>query len=695
MKKVQHVILISFLFLYSSLSFSQSDPVLDSLKYLLKAPINDTLKLRIRHQIGEHAMIFRVGYWDSIRIDAKRFGIKKTEGDALNNLGYIYQNLGDIKKALEYNKQSLILLIEIDDKPGIAQSYNNIGTIYNEQGDVSNALEYFHKSLKIHEETKDEIGIATSLNNLGSIYEDQGDTAKALEYFERSIKYYESVGDMEGLGYPLSNIGIIHFSRGKLALAREYYNKSLEARLKIGDKRGIAHCYNNIGAVYYKQGDVDSALQYYNKSYAIFNEIGDKQGISFIARNLGDCFRRQKQYSPALKHAETALSVSKEIGYTENINRAEELLSDIYRELGQFEKALTHYKQYIIYRDSTSNERTRKASIKKQLQYEFEKKEAAFKAEQAEKDIFSRAELKQQKLITWFSIAGGVLVFVMLILAFRGYRTKRKANHELSEKNHEIETQKHIVEEKNKEIVDSINYAQRIQHALLASEGMMNKNIPSHFVLFKPKDIVSGDFYWTAEKENYFYLAVCDSTGHGVPGAFMSLLNISFLNEAITERGIIQPNAIFNHVRKRLIESISMDGAKDGMDGILLCIDKKTNAVTYAAAHNSPLLICNGELKKLDCDKMPVGLGEKTDSFTLYSIAAKKGDTIYLSTDGYADQFGGDKGKKLKSKHLQEKLFSISDQQMNEQRSTLDNFIENWKGDLAQVDDICIIGIRL
>jgi serine phosphatase RsbU (regulator of sigma subunit) len=438
-----------------------------------------------------------------------------------------------------------------------------------------------------------------------------------------------------------------------------------------------------------------NALEYYDKSFAIFNEIGDKQGISFIARNLGDCYRRQKKYPIALQYAETALSVSKEIGFPENINRAEELLADIYRELGQFEKALEHYKQFVIYRDSTNNEKTRKASVKKQLEYEFEKKESELKAEQAEKDIFARAQLKQQKLITWFSIAGGVLVFVMLILAFRGYRTKRKANQELSEKNHEIETQKHIVEEKNKEIVDSINYAQRIQQALLASENMLHKNIPRHFVLFKPKDIVSGDFYWAAEKDDHFYLAICDSTGHGVPGAFMSLLNISYLNEAITERGITQPHEIFNHVRNRLIESISMDGAKDGMDGILLCINKNSGNISYSAAHNAPMITSDGSLLKLGCDKMPVGLGEKMESFSLYTISLKKGDTIYLSTDGYADQFGGEKGKKLKSKHLQEKLFEISGTEMKDQKNYLDTYIENWKGDLAQVDDILIIGVRV
>jgi tetratricopeptide (TPR) repeat protein/serine phosphatase RsbU (regulator of sigma subunit) len=695
MKKQLCFLTLIILLLSNSFSYSQNDPILDSLQTLFRSSKNDTLKLRLRHQIGEQAMIFRPGYWDSIRIDAKKFGIKKTEGDALNNLGYIYQNLGDIERSLEYHKQSLMVLMEIGDKPGIAQSYNNMGTIYKEQGNTPLALDYFHRSLKIREETHDEEQMATALNNLAIVYEDQGDTAKALEYFKRSIGYYEKFGDMEGLGYPLSNIGIIEFARGNLDKAREYYDKSLAARLKADDKRGIGHCYNNIGAIYNKQGDYKTTLEYYNKSLEIFKAIGDKQGISFTSRNIGECYRNLKKYDLAFRYAEQALATAKEIGYTESIERAEELLSDLYREVGQFEKAYLHYRQYVIYKDSAINEGTRKAALKKQLQYDFEKKETLLKAEQEQREILTQAELKQQKIITLFCIAGGILVLVMLIIAFRGYRSKKKANLDLSEKNIEIETQKHIVEEKNKEIVDSINYAQRIQHALLAGKNTLEKNLPEHFVLFKPKDIVSGDFYWAAEKNGCFYLAVCDSTGHGVPGAFMSLLNISYLNEAITERGITQPNLIFNYVRDRLIESISYDGAKDGMDGILLCIDKTNGKISYSAAHNAPVLIQNGILTKLECDKMPVGFGERKDSFKLYHIDEIKGSTLYLSTDGYADQFGGSKGKKLKSKHLQEKLFEISNLNMKEQQQLLDTYIEEWRGDLAQVDDICIIGIRL
>jgi serine phosphatase RsbU (regulator of sigma subunit) len=256
------------------------------------------------------------------------------------------------------------------------------------------------------------------------------------------------------------------------------------------------------------------------------------------------------------------------------------------------------------------------------------------------------------------------------------------------------------LEEKNKEILDSIHYARSIQRTLLAQAAFLKEHLPEHFVFFKPKDIVSGDFYWstaiqeTGPAQGDVYLAVCDSTGHGVPGAFMSLLNISFLNEAINEKNIFAPNEVLNHVRQRLIETISKEGGQDGMDGILVRIDKNRKKVYYAAANNSPLLIRNNELSILSADKMPVGKGEKSDPFVLHVIEVQAGDTLYLYTDGYADQFGGPKGKKFKYKQLDELILNNHKKNFEEQKQVLEKTFVDWKGNLEQIDDVLIIGIR-
>lgn len=265
----------------------------------------------------------------------------------------------------------------------------------------------------------------------------------------------------------------------------------------------------------------------------------------------------------------------------------------------------------------------------------------------------------------------------------------------VKERTAEVVKQKHEIEEKQKEIVDSINYARRIQYTLLANDKFLQKHLPQHFVLFKPKDIVSGDFYWATKNSDKFFLAVCDSTGHGVPGAFMSLLNITFLNEAINQRNILKPNEILDYVRERLIKNLSKDGSQDGMDGILICFDLKTNEITYAAAHNAPIIIRAGELINFEADKMPVGKGVKDDSFKLYAIQTQKDDTLLLYTDGFADQFGGPKGKKFKYKPLQQLFKDYNHLPLNEQKDKLLGIFEEWRGNLEQVDDVCVIGIKM
>lgn len=263
------------------------------------------------------------------------------------------------------------------------------------------------------------------------------------------------------------------------------------------------------------------------------------------------------------------------------------------------------------------------------------------------------------------------------------------------------------LEERQKEIVDSIKYARKIQDSVLAGDPILRQHLKDYFVLFQPRDILSGDFYWaTSHTELYennvaplkerqsFYFAICDSTGHGIPGAFMSLLNISFLNETITEKKISQPHNIFNEVRNSLIKTISDEHNYDGMDGVLLRFIPETNRVEYAASYNAPILVRNGEMIHCQADRIPVGKSVKHDPFHLYQLDVEKGDTLYIYTDGFSDQFGGEKNKKYKLKNFENFLLSIEPLEMTEQRQALENELIRWQGNNHQVDDILVIGIR-
>ena len=272
---------------------------------------------------------------------------------------------------------------------------------------------------------------------------------------------------------------------------------------------------------------------------------------------------------------------------------------------------------------------------------------------------------------------------------------------ELADSRREIaEAQKHIIEEKQKEILDSIHYAKRIQQAMLTSEDYIAEHFNAeNFIFYQPKDIVSGDFYWALSHHDKFYIAAADCTGHGVPGAFMSLLNISFLNENVIERGIKNPDQILNEQRREIIKALNPTGnenSKDGMDCALCAFDLKNNKLQFALANNPLWLIRAGELIEFKSDKMPVGKYEDhIKNFTLQSTEIFKGDCIYIFTDGYADQFGGDKGKKFKYKQLKELLLLNVHKPMNEQKEMLSKTINDWKDNLEQVDDILIIGVRV
>jgi serine phosphatase RsbU (regulator of sigma subunit) len=266
---------------------------------------------------------------------------------------------------------------------------------------------------------------------------------------------------------------------------------------------------------------------------------------------------------------------------------------------------------------------------------------------------------------------------------------------------HQVAERTAELSEKNKEMTDSIRYAQRIQKALMSSKNLLDKNLPEHFVFFNPKDIVSGDFYWASlMHDGRFALVTADSTGHGVPGAFMSLLNISYLNEAINERQLTDTSDILNHARKKIIQSLAedgtADGGKDGMDCSITAYNFKTKTMQYSAANNPVWVIRDNAILEFPADKMPVGKHDRdTVPFTAHNIQLQAGDVVYTLTDGYADQFGGDKGKKFKYKPMQDLLLSICNLSMDAQKEKLTNAFNNWKGALEQVDDVLLIGVKL
>jgi tetratricopeptide (TPR) repeat protein len=405
------------------------------------------------------------------------------------------------------------------------------------------------------------------------------------------------------------------------------------------------------------QGKHKEALEYYNKALAYDVALKNDYMISVIYSNMGQAYLDLKDYKNAERATQEGIKHATIVDSKNDIMVNTSILALAYEGLGEKGKALSAYKLYMNLKDSLFNEEKVSEAAEKEMTFEFTKERLRDSIKNLdeqnlikEKVKVKEAEIKQGKTIRFTLIGGLIMVVVFAFFFYNRFRVTQKQKKIIEKQKEEVHRQKEIIEEHQKETIDSINYAKRIQYALLAQDDLLSQYIPNHFVLFNPKDIVSGDFYWAAEHNQKFYLAVCDSTGHGVPGAFMSLLNMGFLSEAIKEKSIEEPHEVLNYVRRRLIDSIGNDGQKDGMDAILICVDRNSEIITYAAANNEPILIRENEVIALPKDRMPVGKGEKDNSFTLHTISAKSGDVLYLYTDGYADQFGGPKGKKYKYK---------------------------------------------
>ena len=624
-----------------------------------------------------------------------------SKGFALNNYGFYAQNYTkNPEKSLAIYREAAKILKQVDNKTGLIITNNNIANFLYINGKILDAIAIYHTTIKLQEELKNNNGLTPLLNNLGEVYLFLGDSAKAQVYIQRALASAIQSGDKRIIAQEFQNIGILARNRHQNEYAYSCLKKALSIREQIGDINGICKSKVNLAITYMIDNNYVLAEQYLKEVEPEIAKTDNLQVKQSYHSAMGQYYSALNEPLKAIKEFELSLNYSRQTNSVQDESKTISILVKMYKDQHETDKELGAYRRINELSKILNGSEVRRNVLRKDYEYEYSKKEQDFKIEQALKDEKAKAEKRRQRFITIGISFILLLTLIFSFFIFKAFKSSKQKNVIISNQKQEVEKQKHLIEEKQKEIVDSINYAKRIQNTLLANEDVMNKSIREHFIFFKPKDIVSGDFYWAnsvvTENTNLFFMAVCDSTGHGVPGAFMSLLNTNFLNEAINEKHIYEPNKVFNYVRNRLINSISKESQKDGFDGILICIDQSTKKITYSAANNSPVLIGQDKkLNKLKCDKMPVGKGEINTDFNIYELEYTMGDMLYLYTDGYADQFGGPNGKKYKYKPLNELLVSLSDVPSNQQSEILDKNFQDWKGDLEQVDDVCIIGIKL
>lgn len=617
-------------------------------------------------------------------------------GNAYSNKGVIYGYLGENELALENHQKAIQYRNACGDIQGVGNSYNNIGLVYLNLSNYEKSLENYLKALKIREEIGDKSGTANSYNNIGVIYQKQNNYDKAIENYEKALKTREEIGDKFGIGMSYNNIGLIYIDKREYREALKNLLKGLSIREEIGDKKGMADSYMNVGSLYYQQDKYEKALEYLFKSAGINERIGNKKGIGLSYTDIGTCYLMLNDLEVALIYLNKGIKILQEIGNKDGVKDAFSALAAIYERKGDFKKAYEYQIMYSDLKDTLFDEQVSEQMTEMNAKYESEKKNKELVKKDAE-IASQQAESERQAIVRNAFIAGFLLVLVLAFFIYRGYRQKQKANL--------------LLDKKNEQITDSINYAKRIQDSIFPPLNLIQQHLPELFVFHQPKDIVSGDLYWFTEIKNEeqpsVLLAAIDCTGHGVPGAFMSMMAYNLLEQVVKTHQ--QPAAILDEMSRQVVASLrqtkGIGKVNDGMDIALIRLlscskelpgKKRFCELEYAGAHNALYLVREGKLQEIKANKASIGLSfDKSFQFTHHSIQLQEGDCCYIFTDGFVDQFGGPQNEKFYYQPFRDLIVEIHHLSMEEQKQKLEKVFSDWKGDKTQIDDVLVMGFRV
>jgi serine phosphatase RsbU (regulator of sigma subunit)/tetratricopeptide (TPR) repeat protein len=603
----------------------------------------------------------------------------------LNGLTWQFRN-ADFTKALDYGKESVTLAEKIDYQAGLADAYSFLGVVYRNIGEYPEATEFYLKALHIAEKNNLKQRIAYSYNNLGDIFKYQKNYTEGESYVVKAIKEFEKLGDQRGIGYDYIRLGEIFQEQKKYPQALEAFNNSLIIRQKLGDKSMVESSLNRLGKLYDLLGNYPEALTYFSQSLELSNELGDLKGNAGTQADMSRVFLNQGNEEKALNYALKSLELAKQLGSKDIIKKASETLTEIYAKRNDYKNAFNYQQLLMNVKDSLFNDESTIQINTLRSNHEANKK-------QAEIDLLSK-DKQINNLIFNILIGSFALFLIILFVVFRISRKRKEMNSVLNE-------QKKMIEKKNADVTASITYAKRIQDATIPSDTMIKKYLPENFIFFKPRDIVSGDFYWfTKILGKKLVLAVVDCTGHGVPGAFMSLIGNNLLNHIVINLGITDPDVVLAAMNAGVIDVLSQEATNnhDSMDVALCVIDTEKKKMEFAGAKSQLLYIQNGEIQYIKGNSQPVGdlSRGREKNFSKHQIDLSVPTTFYIFSDGFADQFGGAENKKFMSKNLRQLLSDNYTKDMKEQHLIVEKTFNDWVGKKhEQIDDVTVVGVRI
>ena len=604
---------------------------------------------------------------------------------------------------IHFAKKGAYLAVKLNDKKRQGRFIHNIGVAHTYLSEYSDALEYFLNASEMSVELKDTSSLSITYTMIGHVYRYIGNLDSAELFYDRAISFKSLAQDTVALSHYYNNIGIVNMMRSNYDIGMEQWARSLELKLALGDSNGAAITMGNMAMYYRDIGNTEKALSYFLSAARIHKNTKDYEGEGLVYDNLGELYMMTDEPKLGEVYYKKALRIFKRIHSKDRVSRT-------YRNMAKFLNLHEDFARAYLYLDShlVINQEVINESILKDMDV-IKSRHAAENSALKVKNLQIENELKdehskQQELVRYGLMGILLLLVVFALFIVWKFIQKKKDNAIISaqkslveEQKVQVEFQKNILHEKNMEITDSITYAKRLQNAMLPDLGEFRALFENGFLLYLPKDIVAGDFYWTQNVDGYSFFAVADCTGHGVPGALVSVVCSNALNRAVKEFGCIDPHEVLDKTSE-LVEGTfrsNEEEVMDGMDIALCCFNHKTKELFYAGANNDLYLISKNEISIYKAAKRPVGAFSYQSEFVTHKIDYQEGDRIYLFSDGYADQFGGERGKKFKYSNFRKLLLDNSELDMNDQKDLLQETIIKWRGELEQIDDICVMGIQL
>jgi serine phosphatase RsbU (regulator of sigma subunit)/tetratricopeptide (TPR) repeat protein len=593
----------------------------------------------------------------------------------------------NLDAAIGYGEQSLQLAEQLDDKVGVVVACNTLGTIYSDKGMFAKALEYHLKGLQIAEQNNLKIYIGSAYVNLSTVYNGLGEDQKSLDALKKAVRIMEETGNRKGACAAWCNLATSYYMVDSLQQALTAFKKGLQFAEELKQTSYKAHALSGLGQVHAELGHFETADSLLNLAYRLASQENDEYELAKITSAFSIVKREQQQFDSASFFAKMSLDIALRLGLRDEQRNSYMEMAELYKQWGKYDSAVLFKRRYLQLKDSLINETVVQDQQNLEQKYENEKRLAQIRLLQEE-----------QGLQRWYIIgliAGLLFLILFIIMLYKRHQFRVKVNQQLAYQNA-------IIEEKNRNITDSINYAARIQSAVSPDIYVLREYAVDAFILLLPRDIVSGDFWWATEHQNRLIFCAADCTGHGVPGGLMSVLGSSLLSEIVIEKNITQANLILEALRDDIITALKQSAdsnaltVKDGMDIALCVLDRTTLMLQFSCAYNPVWIVRDGTLISFPVDKFPVGIHHSENQpFTLHQFQLQQGDMLYLHSDGFPDQFGGPTEKKFKSKQLQQLLVEASTLTCEVQVVKLSEALNNWRGNLEQVDDVLIVGVKI